>query len=320
MSRGRQITAAIAAIALVFAGALAAFVFSGGGDASPRTVQAQEYYDNRGISVQGEGQVSVTPDVANIVLGVQVEGSDLGELRSNADSRMSDVIDALQEIGIAEEDIRTVTYDIWVQEQPRDPRPILEEPVRDEEVEVDEEEEVTDEDAVTEEDDDVTDDEDVTDEEEVSDDTEVTDEVTTEEADEGLDTDPGAQTYVLVQLVQVRIIDIDQVGEVIDTALDSGANRVGSISFDVEDRQGAVEEARAAAVEQARQKADHLAELTGVSVGIPLKIEESSPYWPAFAEEFAMEDAAVAAEEAMARVEPGQQVITVNVYITYDIE
>jgi uncharacterized protein YggE len=326
MNRGQRIIAAVTAIALLFAGAVGAFVFSGNGDASPQTAHAQGYYENRGISVHGEGQVSVTPDIARILVGVELQGSDLDEIRDEADTRMNDVIDALEEMGIPSEDIRTIAYDIWVQDEPIDPRPILEDPIREEEVEVDEPEF---EEPEAEEDDTVTDDAVSTDDDDAvtpdDNDDAVTDDdddavMTDEEGQEEVAPEVGVQSYTLAQLVEVRITDIDMVGDVINTALDAGANRVGSISFEVEDRQAAIQQAREIAVEEARSKGEHLAELTGVTLGPPLRIEESSPSGPVvqFDEMAAMEDEMAA--DAGARIEPGQQIIWVSVYITYDIE
>jgi uncharacterized protein YggE len=317
MNRTQQLVAAVAAVSLVLVGAMGAFILSGGsGSPSPQSVHAQQVMQDRGISVEGHGQISVLPDVANVTLGVELEGSDLDSMRSDANERMNDIIDALQELGIEEQDIQTIVYDIWVKDDwmdPRPPEPLPDTPVTDEPDAVEEDE------ATTEEDDsEIADDDEATTED---DDSEATDddEDITEEDEEQVAPDTSGQTYVLTQLVQVRIADIDMTGDVIDTALDSGANRVSNISFEVEDRQDAVEQARELAVEEARAKAEHLAELTGVSAGAPLRIDESSPFGPVMQmDDFAMED--MAADGEMSRIEPGEQVVSVHVYITYAIE
>jgi uncharacterized protein YggE len=328
MSRWQRVATAVTMVALLLAGALGAFVFGVSRDAAPQIAQAQEFYENRGISVQGEGRISVTPDVAHVILGVEVEGSDLESLRDDADSRMSDVIDALEELGIESEDIQTITYDIRVRQDSVEPppRPLPDEPADSTTDEVEDDAEATPE---------VDDDAEAT--PEADDEAEATPEAdedadVTEEADDDATTTTapaqdeeqqqvGAQSYVLVQLVQVRVADIDMVGDVIDTALDNGANRIGGISFEVEDRQQAIEDAREMAVEEARAKAEHLAELTDVRVGPPLKIDESSPSGPPYRDYYAMEVAEEAAmDDAGARIEPGQQEVTVTVYITYEIE
>lgn len=289
MSRGQRITALVAAIAFVFAGAAGAlFLANSGNGPSVSRAQAQGYEENRGVSVQGEGQISVVPDVARIVLGVEVEGTDLDALREDANARMNDVIEALMGMGFKEADIQTLRYDVRVQDPPDRPMDERSEMIEEEMAETDEPE--------------------------------------AEPSDEGGDDGDDAEdmhqpTYVLTQLVQVRISDVDSTGDVIDTALDAGANQVSSISFEVSDNQEAVEQARELAVEEARNKAEHLAELTGVSLGAPLRIEENSPSGPSVRmEEFAMDDAAEADGMAAARIAPGEQTISVHVYITYAIQ
>lgn len=299
MNGAQRLLAAVAAVALVLTGAVGAFLIAGGDSSpSPQSVQAQRMMDDRGISVEGHGQISVSPDVAQVTLGVELEGSDLDSIRAEADERMNDMIDALLDLGIDEADIRTTAYDIWVRDEQVEPmRSEAEQDVVAPDAPASQ---ADDDDAVTDEEDDA---------------------VTDDEDDVEVDPGTGTQTYVLTQMVQVRIADIDMTGEVIDTALDNGANRVANIRFEVEDRQEAIEQAREMAVDEARAKAEHLAELTGVSAGAPLKIDEHSPSGPAMRMDdfdMAMEEAAEG--EMMSRIEPGEQVISVNVYITYAIE
>ncbi len=288
MTRSHRITAAIGAVALVLAGALGALVLTDrDGGSGSQTALAQERFAEQGINVEAEGQVNVTPDVARILLGIEVEGTDLEQLREDADGRMNDVVDALLEMGFKEADLQTVTYDIYVVDEP-------EEPIRE-----------VDEPAIQEDPDDA-----------VTDDDEADDAVMNDEEDE----DVAVQTFRIVQLLQVKVTDIDAAGDVIDTALDSGANRVAGISFEVEDREAAVREARELAVEQAREKAEHLAELTGVTLGAPLWIEEWSPSGPAVRMEEPAMEMDVADDAAAPRIEPGEQTISVSVDIIYAIE
>ena len=63
--------------------------------------------------------------------------------------------------------------------------------------------------------------------------------------------------------------DLDTVGQIIDDAAQAGgdATRIRGISFSVEDVEQYEEGLREGAVADALAKADHLAELAGVSVG-----------------------------------------------------
>lgn len=240
-------------LALIVGGAGAMLLVDRDGASLNRTAQAQEFNSERGIFVDGEGQVTVAPDTAFVTVGVQLEGEEVEDLREEANSRMDAVIQQLQEDGIDERDIRTITYDISVKRdwEARD-HPIV--------------------------------------------------------------------GYTLTHLIEVKVVDIDETGNVIDSALDSGANIVGNIRFEVEDRAGAIRQAREQAMQDAFDKAEHLAELGGVALGAPIRISESSPSLPpVYYDEMApreMADEAVAATP----IQPGESVITVHVSITYAIE
>ena len=66
------------------------------------------------ITVQGSGTVSVTPDIAVIVLGAQKTGEDIASIQSEANSVITAVREALTgEGGIAPEDISTNGYAIY---------------------------------------------------------------------------------------------------------------------------------------------------------------------------------------------------------------
>jgi uncharacterized protein len=127
--------------------------------------------------------------------------------------------------------------------------------------------------------------------------------------------------YVLTHMIEVKVTDIDEVGTIIDVALDNGANSVGNIRFEVEDRAGAIRDARELAMQDALDKAEHLAELGGVSLGSPIRISESSPSLPpVYYEEMAAADMDMA-EEGVARapIQPGESIVTVYVNVVYAI-
>lgn len=64
------------------------------------------------ISVGGYGQVSVTPDVADLQLGVQVTKDTVAQARAAAADAMTKAIAALKAAGIAERDIQTTTLSL----------------------------------------------------------------------------------------------------------------------------------------------------------------------------------------------------------------
>ncbi len=65
-----------------------------------------------GISVVGEGIVTVQPDVAHITLGVDVMDPLLANAQAEASRRMDAVVQKLKAAGIPDSDIRTVNYSI----------------------------------------------------------------------------------------------------------------------------------------------------------------------------------------------------------------
>jgi uncharacterized protein YggE len=65
-----------------------------------------------GISVIGAGIVLATPNVARITIGVEVFDPSLTNAQAEASRRMDAVVNKLRAAGIAESDIRTVSFNI----------------------------------------------------------------------------------------------------------------------------------------------------------------------------------------------------------------
>jgi len=65
-----------------------------------------------GITVMGQGSVSVKPDVANIQLGVQTTDADAGHARTANDAAMAKVMAAVEGLGVSTNDITTTNYSI----------------------------------------------------------------------------------------------------------------------------------------------------------------------------------------------------------------
>ena len=65
-----------------------------------------------GIWVSGKGVVTVTPDIATLRLGVEVQAATVAAAQSQATVTMDEVMAALTDNGIAEKDIQTQYYSI----------------------------------------------------------------------------------------------------------------------------------------------------------------------------------------------------------------
>jgi uncharacterized protein YggE len=112
LDRTRRSVFALAALALS-----AVMVFSALGGAA--RVAAQEATPTAGagvstITVNGVGNVSLSPDTGAITLGVDIFAKTLKEAQAQATSQMNAVISALKKAGIADKDIQTSNYSVSV--------------------------------------------------------------------------------------------------------------------------------------------------------------------------------------------------------------
>ena len=85
----------------------------------------------------------------------------------------------------------------------------------------------------------------------------------------------GETTYHVDSSLQVKVRQMDQIGKVIQAALNSGANSVNGLSFGIEDPSKLQSQARDAAVQDAKQKAGELATSLGVTLGQPITVSET---------------------------------------------
>jgi uncharacterized protein YggE len=86
--------------------------------------------------------------------------------------------------------------------------------------------------------------------------------------------------FVVENTVSVKVRDLSSLGDVLTAVVEAGANNIYGISFNVEDREAAVAEARELAIKDAKAKAEAIAEAAGVSLGELLSInvyEGSAP-------------------------------------------
>jgi len=87
---------------------------------------------------------------------------------------------------------------------------------------------------------------------------------------------PQIEGYVAETTVQARVRAIDDLGGVIDAAVQSGANQFRGLSFGLASPSEARDAARRAAVEEGARRARLYAEAAGVEFGALLRLEEES--------------------------------------------
>ena len=81
--------------------------------------------------------------------------------------------------------------------------------------------------------------------------------------------------------VRAKIRQIDKLGEILDLLITAGATDVGNIEFLVSDPSKALDQARDAAIADARRKAEVYARAAGIRLGQVEWITEQSGFGPA---------------------------------------
>lgn len=234
--------------------ALAAAVLAGctTAQAAPQAVQSAGQDVARTITVVGSGQVSLTPDMAQVNVGVEVRGASVAEAKAEVDRRMAAILAALVDLGVAEKDIQTAHYSIHYEREafamPRE---------------------------------------------------------------EGVA--EAAGVYRVSNMLNVEVRDLDKLGEILDAAVEAGANQMYGVSFTVANDEAWESEARQAAVADARDRAKELADLAGVELGEVLSVSEvlgSSPV-------FAAREMAVGMGGGIA---PGELEFSTQIQVTFAIQ
>jgi uncharacterized protein YggE len=213
--------------------------------------QTTESTPPRTLSINGHGEVTLTPDIAYIYVGVHTEMEAAAEAVAENNDQAQAVIDALRAAGIAAEDISTSNFSLWYSQN------------------------------------------------------------------YDFEGKPTDVKYVVDNTVYITVRDLDALGDILDTAINAGANSVNGISFDVSDKDAALAEAREKAVADARTQAGELADLAGVELGeiqnISMYGGVPTPYYGGAVRE-------VAEAAASVPITPGQFVVTVDVSIVFEIQ
>jgi len=128
--------------------------------------------------------------------------------------------------------------------------------------------------------------------------------------------------YSVNNTVSAKVRELENLSEVIDAAAEAGGDIVvvNAIQFMIEDTTPLQTQARGLAVKDAEAKAQTLADASGVTLGKPITITETShAASPPIA--FARE-AAFAEESALSStpIEAGELTVTVSITIVYEIE
>jgi len=132
---------------------------------------------------------------------------------------------------------------------------------------------------------------------------------------------PRITGYAVTNTVEVKVRKLDNFSKVVDDAVAAGGDqvRVQGIRFDIEDTTKLLQQAREAAMTDAKAKADQLAKLGGVKLGTPMAIseEQASNPTPILSQE--LKGIPYAADVATP-IETGTGSVVVNVQVRWAIE
>lgn len=130
------------------------------------------------------------------------------------------------------------------------------------------------------------------------------------------------RNYVVSQNVRVKIRDLEKIGDVLALVGELNLNQVGGLSFTVDEPEVYRQQARIKALENAKEKAEALAQVAGVKLGKIISFSEESgevppsPYYKGY-EALGLGGGGTAPAPT---VEAGSQEITVNVTVSYEIK
>lgn len=128
---------------------------------------------------------------------------------------------------------------------------------------------------------------------------------------------PSGAVYVVSNQVSVLVRDINKVADIVNAAIDAGANNIYGLSFGIAEPAALETEARAKAVENARSRAAELAALVGGELGDAIAVTEvSGGYFPV-ARGYGM-DMAMGGGGAV--VEAGQLSVSVDLTVTFELK
>ncbi|TNC70860.1 SIMPL domain-containing protein [Rubellimicrobium roseum] len=130
------------------------------------------------------------------------------------------------------------------------------------------------------------------------------------------DGQPEMTGFIATQFLDVTIRDIGALGAVLDAVVADGANRINGISFDLTNPRPVTDEARRAAVDDARARAELYAEAAGVTLGDLVAISETGGFGPPMP----MYDARGGAAAESVPVAPGSLSLTASVSVTFAVE
>ena len=127
---------------------------------------------------------------------------------------------------------------------------------------------------------------------------------------------PTISGYQASNTVDITVRDLARLGSTLDALVAGGANQINGPSFDVDDKESAYDEARRAAVDKARKRADMYAQILGMRVRRIVSISEGGSVGPPMP----MMAMARMEQSSDTPISPGENALTVNLNVVFELE
>jgi len=214
----------------------------------------------RTVSVSASGKATVVPDIATFSFSVVTEGSDVGAITNDNNTKVNKAIAAIEAQGVDKKDISTADYSL---------QPVYTQP---------------------------------------------------QPGVYGGTFVPSIAKYSLTQTVVVKIRDFSKISPIMSALPGMGINRIGSLSFTIDDPESYLATARADAYQKALTKAKAIAAANGFTLGRVVNVSEyqNQPY-PMYSAS-AVDTGGIADKMVAPTIEPGSKEVTLNVTVVYEIK
>ena len=133
---------------------------------------------------------------------------------------------------------------------------------------------------------------------------------------------PEIVGYTVTQTVLVKVRDFAKIGAIVSGVVDNGANSVSQLSFTIDNPDKIESDARAQAIQKAKEKAEAVAKAGGFSVGRLLSIQEGGGpiYYPLYDQALEYGKGGAVPSAPAPTIEPGSQEVKIFVTLVYEID
>lgn len=127
--------------------------------------------------------------------------------------------------------------------------------------------------------------------------------------------------YEITQSLEVKIRNLDKVGEVLEGSVAAGVNQIYSLYFKVDKDDDFKSQAKELAINNAKKKAEETAKQLGVKLGKLIGYNESGNYpGPIYSDYSKAMGMGGGGSESAPNIQIGENEITVNITLTYEIK